>query len=358
MKNSASNRSETPTITQALREKAGQLLPVLTATLSTLKYKVISHQRISQQNNDNITGYQGLTCAQHPQFGSVIIKWALSPNTNLGAFSQNEFNNNVCNYSPFNLNHEVAVLHDLKQSQPIKRQNNSALTLAIAPPVLAYDTLEINILGQNQQCNMLVMPYYPMGDLAHQLNHNRHYLLDNEQKKQYITQAAYLIGNLHNSSWLHNDIKPSNILLAGFLANKADYSSITPRLLLTDFALAERFGENFNGYFDLKGATNTAGTPAYLAPERWQAEGATQQSDIYAFGIMVYEILIGTRPFKIVAQNNDPLKEWATQHCQKPIPVLPQEYRHYQHVINNALAKRIEKRYKTMKEVLSNLEAF
>ncbi|MEC5210106.1 serine/threonine-protein kinase [Psychrobacter sp. PL15] len=359
MTNNASNWPKTSAITQALRAQASQLLPVLTAMLSTLEYKVISHQRISQQRNSNTTSYYGLTGAQHPQFGSVMIKWELSPDTNPDAANHNAFNDNapnhnVSNDSRFNLSHDVAVLHDLKQSQSTKAQNNTTPILAIAPPILAYDTLRTKISEQNQQFTMLVMPYYSMGSLAHYL----HQPLTDTQKHQLIVRVAHLIADLHSSGWLHNDIKPSNILLDDFLVNNADYSSITPRCLLTDFALAERLGQDFNDCVDQKCATNTAGTPAYLAPERWQAHAASQQSDIYAFGIMVYEILVGARPFKLAAQSNDPLKEWAIQHCQKPIPVLPAEYSHYQQVINKAFAKRVEKRYKSMEAVWRDLEGF
>ena len=71
---------------------------------------------------------------------------------------------------------------------------------------------------------------------------------------------------------------------------------------------------------------------------------------------MMVEILTGKRPFQISANSNDKLKAWAIQHCQQPIPTLPLEYSHYQGIINKALAKRVERRYQSMEEVLKSLE--
>ena len=193
---------------------------------------------------------------------------------------------------------------------------------------------------------VLVMPYYESGSLAKLLNH--HVSLTDKQKHDLIKESAHLICNLHNAGWLHNDIKPSNILLSDNLTSHADSDCIVPDLLLTDFALAQRNDRpnaiNFSG-----------GTPAYLAPERWQEQRATIQSDIYAFGIMMVEILVGKRPFNIDPQSNQSMTDWAIQHCQQSIPKLPLEYVRYQSIVDKALAKRIEKRYQSMDEVIANL---
>lgn len=341
MKNSASNLP----ITQALQVQSGQLLPVITQALSELQYTQIVHQRISQQqiekgaertqeSNTHITKqrskqscYQGLTRARHVEYGSVIIKWELRATS-------------VRLQSVSDLTHEISMLQALYTSQ--KTQVSS-----ITPPLLAYHNVDIDTLGQSQQLTVLVMPHYENGSLAKLLNH--HVLLTDNQKHDLIKESAHLVCNLNNVGWLHNDIKPSNILLSDNLTSHADSDCIVPDLLLTDFALAQRIDQpnaiNFSG-----------GTPAYLAPERWQGKRATIQSDIYAFGIMMVEILIGKRPFNIDPQSNQSMTDWAIQHCQKPIPKLPLEYIRYQSIVDKALAKRIEKRYQSMEAVLGELE--
>jgi len=340
MKNSASN----PSITQALQAQAMQLLPIITQELDAQHFSEIVHQRIAQQSTEQTQGqhvpfvktqhientyFQGLTRAQHPQFGSVMIKWQLSD----GAYP-----------IVSDLTHEADILATVNASSKIKDN-------AIAPPLLAHHCVDVQILKQLQHLVIVVMPYYPNGSLASQLTASKHLSLIALQKHHFIMKSAYLIGNLHQAGWLHNDIKPSNILLDtscdSSLSNSADNSSIMPHPLLTDFALAERFNEIKEG--------SPAGTPAYLAPERWQGQGATVHSDIYALGIMMVEILAGRRPFQVSVNSNDKLKAWAIKHCQQPIPKLSSEYSRYQPIVDKALAKRVERRYQDLDKVLIDL---
>ena len=325
MKNSASIPSTIQAgAKQALQRQAQQILPVLDTLFSDMNYSEIAHQRISQQTHNSEINYKGLTQGQHPQFGQVMIKWQLSTDANQNSAG---------------LIYEADVLTSINSLS----NNQNSLT-AIAPPILAYENITVQILSQTQQLTILVMPYYPYGSLATQLNVRNHSLLSLQRKHQFIVQSAQLIANLHNAGWLHNDIKPSNVLLDGFLSNHADDSSIIPNLLLTDFALAEPISKSVGA--------SLAGTPAYLAPERWQGQGATVQSDIYAFGVMITEILVGERPFNTDSLNDEPLREWAIQHCQQTTPTLPLEYSRYQGIVDKVLAKQVQKRYQSMKEVL------
>ncbi|GAF58363.1 serine/threonine protein kinase [Psychrobacter sp. JCM 18902] len=338
MKNNASNSSNTKACAkQALQMQAQQMLPTLTMLFSSLNYSEISHQRISQQsnnnNNNNENDYQGLTRAQHLQFGRVMIKWQLTA---------------ASNQNLAGLTHEIGVLKSINNLSANQKRFQDSL-FAIAPPMLAYETLRVKVLDQFSQLTILTMPYYPSGSLATQLNIRNYSSLTTQKKHHFMVQSAHLIATLHSAGWLHNDIKPSNILLDNFLPNHADNSCIKADLLLTDFALAECLNTPI--------LASPAGTPAYLAPERWQSQSATVQSDIYAFGIMMVEILTGKRPFQISANSNDKLKAWAIQHCQQPIPTLPLEYSHYQGIINKALAKRVERRYQNMKQILLDLES-
>ena len=338
MKNSASIPSTIQAgAKQALQTQAQQILPVLDTLFSDMNYSEIVHQRISQQThnseiNSSEINYQGLTRGQHPQFGQVMIKWQLSTDTN-----QNSAD----------LIYEAGILKSINSLSTSKNNLKSRLPV-IAPPILAYDNLRVQILAQSLPLTILVMPYYPYDSLATQLNVRNHSLLTLQRKHQFIVQSAQLIANLHNAGWLHNDIKPSNILLDGFMPNHADNSSIIPNLLLTDFALAEPISKSVGA--------SLAGTPAYLAPERWQGQGATVQSDIYAFGVMITEILVGERLFNIDSLNDEPLREWALQHCQQTIPTLPLEYSRYQGIVDKVLAKQVHKRYQSMKEVLRDFQ--
>ena len=338
MKNSASNQAvfqakpKQDLAKQTLQTDAQQILPVLTIAFLDLQYSKIAHQRISQQGVTNALEYQGLTRAKHPQFGEVMMKWQLS----IDAHRHGSV-----------LSYEADVLRSINQLS-----NHQGRFSSIAPPLLATHHLQLQVLNNSQTLTIVVMPNYANGSVARYLKQS----LTAEQKQQLIVQAAKLIANLHHIGWLHNDIKPSNILLDAFLPNHTAIGGIVPNLLLTDFALAELINSGITQINKKNSTENNAGTPAYLAPERWQGQGATLQSDIYAFGIMLYEILAGERPFNIANERSEQLKEWATQHCQQRIATLPLEYSRYQRIINKALARRMEKRYQSMEEIVMDLK--
>ncbi|MDN3447666.1 protein kinase [Psychrobacter sp. APC 3281] len=336
MENSASN----PSITQALQAQAIQLLPIINQELDAQYFREVVHQRIAQQSTEQMqdvktqhidkTYFQGLTRAQHPQFGSVMIKWQLSD----GAYP-----------IASDLTHEADILAAVNASLIVKDN-------VIAPPLLAHYCVNVQILEQLQHLVIVVMPYYPNGSLVSQLTASKYLSLIASQKHHFIMKSVHLIVNLHQAGWLHNDIKPSNILLEGPDDKwPADTMSndLTPRLLLTDFALSQHMTV-------ANSQPNPAGTPAYLAPERWQGQRATVQSDIYAFGVMMVEILTGKRPFQVSANSNEKLKVWAIQHCQQPIPTLSAECSHYQCIVDKALAKRVERRYQEMDKILIDLK--
>ena len=338
MKNSASNQAvfqakpKQDLAKQTLQTDAQQILPVLTIAFLDLQYSKMAHQRISQQGVTNALEYQGLTRAKHPQFGEVMMKWQLSTDAHRHGSD---------------LSYEAEVLKTINQFS-----NHQGRFSSIGPPLLATHHLQLQVLNNSQTLTLVVMPNYANGSVARYLRQS----LTTEQKQQLIIQAAKLIADLHNIGWLHNDIKPSNILLDAFVPNHRAIGGIVPNLLLADFALAEPINNGITQINKKNSTENNAGTPAYLAPERWQGQGATLQSDIYAFGIMLYEILAGERPFKIDNPSGAPLREWTTQHCQQPIATLPLEYSRYQRIINKALAKRIEKRYPSMEEIVLDLK--
>lgn len=293
-----------------LPPQAGQLLTKVTAALSHLDYADINHQRISHTNDVNALMYQGLSHAQHPRLGHVMVKWVL----------QNDKDHN----NSSTLTNDGIIMAHIGAHQ-------------LVPPLLSQHDLPLVLDDQTLTLHAIVMPYYPQGNLAQYLNQP----LSHTQKRNALMQAAQLIADVHQCGWLHNDIKPSNVLRH------------EQQLLLTDFALASKISDKTLS--DQTCSKAIAGTPAYLAPERWHGVDATVQSDVYAFGIMMVEMLIGARPFNITAQSGDPMMDWATQHCQQPILELPLEYRHYQRIVNNALAKRTEARYQSMEAVLMGL---
>ncbi len=99
-----------------------------------------------------------------------------------------------------------------------------------------------------------------------------------------ITAVAQGLDFAHSQDILHRDLKPANIL-------------IDPERgpMLTDFGLAKLASESSTS---ITAGGGVVGTPHYIAPEVWEGQGTTRQSDIYALGCILYEMLTGEKIFK------------------------------------------------------------
>ena len=83
----------------------------------------------------------------------------------------------------------------------------------------------------------------------------------------------------HDKGVLHRDLKPANIMIDG-----------RGHVLITDFGLAGVMGQ-------IEGVEARNGTPGYMAPEQLSGKEVSAQSDIYALGVVLYEMFTGKRPF-------------------------------------------------------------
>ena len=125
--------------------------------------------------------------------------------------------------------------------------------------------------------------------------------LDDTRTMDIMAQAAAGLRAAHAAGMIHRDIKPGNLLLAPGGTVK-----------ITDFGIAHTIGSA-----PLTASGELIGTPGYLAPERAMGERATPASDLYSLGMLAYECLAGTPPFR-----GTPL-EVALAHRDRPLPPLP-----------------------------------
>jgi serine/threonine protein kinase/Tfp pilus assembly protein PilF len=161
------------------------------------------------------------------------------------------------------------------------------------------------------------------------------------QTQEALSLAAQICDGLrvaHDAGVIHRDIKPSNILVDD-----------DGRAKILDFGLAA-VGDDSN----LTRTGTTLGTASYMAPEQARGEQVDRRSDIFAVGVVLYELISGVSPFNrgnlastihaVVYDRVDPI---ASRSSDCPIEL--------QRIVEKALEKEPEARYQSMQDMLSDL---
>jgi len=107
-----------------------------------------------------------------------------------------------------------------------------------------------------------------------------------------VAHMAAALTAAHQAGIVHRDFKPSNVVLVPSKDNEAEL-----RAVVTDFGLAHTSGGDRSVVLSVTGTGEALGTPAYMAPEQLGTEETTPASDIYALGLVMYEMVAGQRPF-------------------------------------------------------------
>ena len=138
----------------------------------------------------------------------------------------------------------------------------------------------LHFIGQKDDLVYLVMEAIDGGSLADKLQ--REQMLSIDDASRIFGEVASALAYAHKRGVVHRDIKPQNVLL----------DTETGRALVTDFGIA-RTEEGGS----LTATGMVVGTPAYLSPEQVTGEPSDHRADIYALGVMMYEMLAGKPPF-------------------------------------------------------------
>jgi serine/threonine protein kinase len=155
---------------------------------------------------------------------------------------------------------------------------------------------------------------------------------------EWLEQAARALDNAHAQGVVHRDVKPGNLLL------DADGN-----VHVADFGIATAAG------LDSLTQTGTIiGTAGYFSPEQAQGERATPASDVYALGVVAFELLTGDRPYRSESTTAE-----AAAHVHAPIPSIsernPELPRELDAISAQALAKDPEERYESCGAFVSDL---
>jgi hypothetical protein len=154
-------------------------------------------------------------------------------------------------------------------------------------------------------------------------------------------QVADALAHAHQSGLVHRDVKPGNILLAD-----------DGRVLVTDFGIAKAAEEAS----DLTDAGQIVGTAKYLSPEQVQGSPVDGRSDVYALGVVLYEMLCGRPPFAAETSTATALARLTTEPL-RPRQIRAGLSRELEDVVLRAMARQPDARYPSANALCSALDA-
>jgi len=175
--------------------------------------------------------------------------------------------------------------------------------------------------GITERHRYLALEYFPCGSLRERLQNP----VSEEDAVNYARQIGQALEIVHRAGIVHRDLKPSNAMMTD-----------DNRLVLIDFGSAcARMPSGAMAEADL-----TTGTPHYASPEQIDGLEPDLRGDLYSLGVMFYEMLAGTLPFRAAT-----LAQLFEAHRSAPVPALPPAFAHHQPVIDTMLAKQPADRY-------------
>src|SRR5262245_51544571 len=172
--------------------------------------------------------------------------------------------------------------------------------------------------------------------------------LSAEEAFPLVTQMAAALGAAHEAGVVHRDFKSSNVMLVPSRAPGAP-----PRVAVTDFGLAWSGGDHL---VSITCPDVLVGTPAYVAPEQVEGHEVTARADIYAFGVVLYEMVTGHLPF----EGDSPLSTVFKRFREAPVPPrhhAPDLPPPWEEAILTCLEREAARRFATADQVVQALSA-
>ncbi|MGO4936598.1 Stk1 family PASTA domain-containing Ser/Thr kinase [Fundicoccus sp. Sow4_H7] len=235
------------------------------------------------------------------------------------------------------LDRDVAVKvlrYDFQNNQDaIRRFQREAMS---ASQLLHHNIVEVYDVDEENDQQYIVMEYVDGYDLKSFIKKNAPVSL--ELTVSIMSQILSAIEVAHKHRIIHRDIKPQNILLTK--DNEVKITDFGIAIALSDTSITQ---------------TNTLlGSVHYLSPEQARGSSATTKSDIYALGVVLYELITGAVPF-----DGESAVSIALKHFQESFPRIKEDLSYVpqslENVVLKATAKDPKKRYNTVQEMLNDL---
>ncbi|MCU1364106.1 MAG: serine/threonine protein kinase with sensor(s) [Acidimicrobiaceae bacterium] len=159
---------------------------------------------------------------------------------------------------------------------------------------------------------------------------------------QIVAQVAAALGYAHRSGVVHRDVKPGNILITR-----------DGQVKVTDFGIAQAVSSEDH----LAEVGSVMGTATYFSPEQASGEAVDGRSDVYALGVVLYEMLVGRPPFV-----GDTPVDVSSQHVNAAVPVMTKFSdsvpKDLEAIVMESLRKSPDQRYQTADELRADLIRF
>lgn len=220
--------------------------------------------------------------------------------------------------------------HDRElQRKRLLREAKAAGTLSHPNVVTIYDVLE------RDETVYIAMEYVEGVSLEKRLASGGPFPWD--EAVEILTQVASALDHLHDRGIVHRDVKPANILI-----------TTGGRVKITDFGVARPDDPTQTQ------ETSVFGTPQYMAPEQIRGEAPDARTDVFAIGILAYEMLTGARPF-----SGNTVAEVTHAILYEPTP--PPEERHpsvtptLSRILERSLSKEPTERFRSAGQMIRAL---
>ena len=197
--------------------------------------------------------------------------------------------------------------------------------------------IQVHDFGDDKGFSYIVMEYLTGGTFSDRLRRS----LPLAEALDLLTPLAQALEYAHGEGIVHRDLKPANVLLDNAGRSK-----------LSDFGLARLL----EGSAGLTRADAVLGTPEYMAPEQALGRPADQKSDLYALGIIVYQMLLGQTPFR-----GETPSATLMAHIHQPVPlptaIDPDFDLRLESILIRVLAKDPDDRYASPGELVQTLQS-
>ncbi len=219
----------------------------------------------------------------------------------------------------------------------LKRMVNEVV---VARSLTHPNIVRIHDIGETEQgCTYITMEYVKGQPLDEVVKSRGNTGLPMATTIKFLSEILEGVGYAHKRGIIHRDIKPANILLTE-----------EGEIKIVDFGLARSSGTDMS----LTKTGEAVGTPAFMAPEQFRGSGIDQRADVYALGIMAYQLATGNLPF-----NCETFFDMALKHMNSPLPNFAEDSAHvpqwFEEIVKKAAAKKPEDRYFDASEFLEAL---